>query len=193
MIKFFRVFREVKFQRMIIAVQSMQVARFFAVLFFFLSVFYSGFSQKADDFNKKGENKIQMGKYDEAIIEFTQALKVDSLDLNALSKRAFCYSYNGKYEEAIRDYDKLLKLKPDHTFGYLSRGSAKNKLKKFNQAISDFDKVLSLEPNNTEALNNRGWAKKGLNDFEGACQDWKLSKKLGNKEAKIILNNNNCK
>ena len=50
-----------------------------------------------------------------------------------------------------------------------------------------------LDPNNQEAYNNRGWSKKFLGDTKGACADWKKSKKLGNKEAKIIYKNNHCK
>lgn len=157
--------------------------------FFFSTVF----AQDADSFYKTGDNKLRAGNYNDAIENFTRVLKIDSNHINALSKRAFCYSLTGSYQEAIADFDKVIKIKPDYLQGYLSRGSAKNKTKQFSQAIVDFNKVLTLDPKNTEALNNRGWAKKGLNDLEGACGDWLESKKLGNSEAKIILKNNNCK
>lgn len=162
----------------------------------FISLFIGTFFLQAQDAAsnyKKGEHKFQMGNYDEAIEYYTNTLNADSNHLDALSKRAFCYSFNGRYEEAIADFDKVIKLKPDYARGYLSRGSAKNKLNRFSEAIVDFNKVLTLDPKNTEALNNRGWAKKGLKNLAGACEDWEQSKKLGNAEAKIILKNNQCK
>jgi Flp pilus assembly protein TadD len=66
-------------------------------------------------------------------------------------------------------------------------------LKKYDLAVTDFDKALEIDPTNQEAYNNRGWAKLGMDDKKGACKDWKKSKKLGNGEAKIILENNHCK
>lgn len=149
--------------------------------------------QEAESQYKKGEHKFLSGNYEEATEDFSKTLEIDSNHLNALSKRAFCYSFNGRYEEAIADFDKVIRLKPDYMQGYLSRGSAKNKLQKYSQAMVDFNKVLSMDPKNTEALNNRGWAKKGMNDHAGACDDWQQSKKLGNAEAKIIMKNNQCK
>lgn len=59
--------------------------------------------------------------------------------------------------------------------------------------MRDFDTVLSIDPKDQEAYNNRGWARKALGDMSGACQDWRTSKKLGNGEARIILENNRCK
>ena len=74
-----------------------------------------------------------------------------------------------------------------------SSDSSKLKLKRYREAILDFDHVIQVNPNNYEAYNNRGWAKKGLGDDKGACQDWQYSKKKGNDEARIILQNNHCR
>ena len=59
--------------------------------------------------------------------------------------------------------------------------------------MTDFNEALRIEPKNQEAFNNRGWAKSGLGRAAVACEDWNMSKKLGNEEAKIILKNNQCK
>ena len=67
------------------------------------------------------------------------------------------------------------------------------KLGLYDRAILDLERVLQLDPNNDEAFNNRGWAYKAIGEHERACQDWNASRKLGNDEAKIILNNNRCK
>ena len=53
-------------------------------------------------------------------------------------------------------------------------------------------KRIELDPRDQEAYNNRGFALKKLGRKDEACKDWNKSKKLGNKEAKVILKNNYC-
>jgi len=142
---------------------------------------------------KAGMSKVAMDNCDEAIKDFNAAMQKDPKCLDAYLKRAFCYSKNGNFQAAIDDYTKVIELKPDNSYAYVSRGSAKNKLKMFKEAMADFDKALQLKPDDCEAYNNRGFAKKGLGDDDGACKDWHYSKKKGNDEAKIILQNNRCK
>jgi tetratricopeptide (TPR) repeat protein len=108
-------------------------------------------------------------------------------------QRALTSSILGDYEGAVADYSSVLAKQPRHVYSYISRGSALNKLKRFDEALADFNQALSIEPENEEAYNNRGWAKNGLGLAKDACDDWKVSKKLGNAEAPIILRNNRCK
>jgi len=99
----------------------------------------------------------------------------------------------GKHQDAINDFSQAIILSPDNGWAYVSRGSAKNKVEQYESAITDFNKALEINPSDQEAFNNRGFSKKQLGDLAGACADWKTSKKLGNKEAPIILKNNYCK
>jgi len=142
---------------------------------------------------KAGVEKLQSGDYTAAIAIFNKAIELDPKNIDAFLKRAFCYGASGNYQGAIDDYNQIIQLKPELEAAWLSRGSAKNKLKQFKEAIIDFNHVIQVNPNNYEAYNNRGWAKKGLGDEQGACQDWNYSKKKGNAEAKIILQNNHCR
>jgi tetratricopeptide (TPR) repeat protein len=156
-----------------------------------ITVSYVGLAQDAV-FNK-AENLFAEGKYEEAAKLYTQALSVDSENMNAYLRRGFCRSVLKNYDGAIADYSAVVENHPDHPFAYLSRGSAYNKKEEWKLALIDFDKVLSLDPKNQEAYNNRGWAKTGLGLHKEACADWKQSRKLGNEEAKIIMKNNHCK
>lgn len=159
-------------------------------LFLFVNV---SIAQDAEAFFTKGENLYSQEKVEEAIKEYTKALAVDPEHMNALLRRGFAYSQTEKYELAVADFSKIIAMKPNHIWAYTSRGSAYNKMKKYTLAMNDFNKVLTLDPENQEAYNNRGWAKKFTGDSDGACADWKKSKKMGNQEAKIILQNSGCK
>ena len=142
---------------------------------------------------QEGDRAYRKGDYDKAIVLFSEVLKADGEHLNAYLQRGFCYSLQKKYDAAIADLTSVIQQKPDHLWAYTSRGSAYNKLGKYELAMIDFDTVLGLDPKNEEAFNNRGWTKKSLGDIKGACSDWKSSKKMGNSEAAIILQNNRCK
>ena len=178
------------------------------LLFLLISVFANVcFSQDAESLFKTAEQKKKIGDtrlsnndekgaadaYKEAIAAYTKTIGVDPKYKNAFLQRAWCYNYLKDYESVIKDYTKVIEIQHDSKYAYLSRGSAKNKLKKYKEAIEDFDKVIELDPKNHEAYCNRGEAKKGLGDNEGACADWKKAKKMGNGDAKILLENNHCR
>lgn len=142
---------------------------------------------------RDGEKAYNSGGYAKAIDLYSQVLARDPENVNAYLQRGFCHNLQRDYEAAAQDFTEVIARKGDHLWAYTSRGSAYNRLGKFDLALRDFDTVIGLDPKNEEAYNNRGWTHKSLNDVPGACKDWKTSKKLGNAEAKIILENNRCK
>lgn len=142
---------------------------------------------------KSGERAYRSGEFETAILLFSRVIEIDEDHSNAHLQRGFCYSMRKEYQDAIDDFTAVIEMKPDHAWAYMSRGSALAKLGRQDEARADFDKVLDLDPGNAEALNNRGWTRKAQGDIEGACEDWKSSKRMGNAEARIILQNNRCK
>lgn len=133
------------------------------------------------------------GNYEKAIGLFSEVIARDPDHLNAYLQRGFCHSLQRQYESAVADFSAVITRKPDHLWAYTSRGSAYGKWGKQDLAIQDFNRVLELDPKNQEAYNNRGWALKAQGKHKEACSDWQASRKLGNAEAKIILQNNRCK
>lgn len=142
---------------------------------------------------REGSQAYNSAGYARAIDLFDQVLQRDPDHLNAYLQRAFCLSLLQQYELAVADFTAVIERKGDHLWAYTSRGSAYNRLGRHDLAMRDFDTVLGLDPKDQEAYNNRGWAKKALGDMPGACQDWRTSRKQGNGEARIILENNRCK
>ena len=150
-------------------------------------------AQDAKEFARLAELKYKNQNYPEAIELYNRAIALDSTTGNFYTRRGFLHTLVKDFDAAIDDYTKVISLDSKDKFAYLSRGGAYNKLAAYQDAIKDFNKVIVLDPQNWEAYNNRGIARKMLGDMENACRDWKMSKKLGNPEAKIILENNHCK
>ncbi|MBK9148457.1 MAG: tetratricopeptide repeat protein [Flavobacteriales bacterium] len=153
----------------------------------------NGKPDPAADFFKAGEKAYRSGDHATAIVAYTHALDHSPGHVNAFLHRGFCQSILKQYEEAVADFTAVIQEKPEHAQAYLSRGSALAKLNRHAEAIADFDRVIALDGRNGEAYNNRGWSRKAMGDQPGACKDWKESKRSGNAEARIILENNRCK
>lgn len=145
------------------------------------------------DLYKAGEKAYRNGDHATAISIFSQVIEASPDHINAFLQRGFCHTLVKDYEKAVADFTSVIERKPDHTWAYTSRGSAYAKMEKHPEAIADFDKAIALDPKNAEAFNNRGWSRKASGDAEGGCKDWKVSQRMGNGEARIILKNNRCK
>ncbi len=153
----------------------------------------AGRPDPAEDFFKAGDKAYRSGDHATAIAAYSKAIELSPEHVNAYLHRGFCHSLLKEYAEAVADFTAVIEAKPEHSQAYLSRGSALAKLGRHDEAINDFDRVIALDARNGEAFNNRGWSRKALGDQANACKDWKESKRTGNAEARIILENNRCK
>jgi Flp pilus assembly protein TadD len=155
----------------------------------------NGYSQdraKSHNALVKGMSLFRQAKYQSAIKSFEQSILFDSTNYDAWLKRGFVRGILGDFEGEKNDYNFVISHAPDHSHAYVSRGAAFSRLNDVTSAMADFNTAIQLDPANQEAFNNRGFAKKALGDKEGACADWEESRRLGNKEAVIILKNNYC-
>ncbi|MDO8644264.1 MAG: tetratricopeptide repeat protein, partial [bacterium] len=66
-----------------------------------------------DGFNNLGFAKRKLGRYAEAVQDYTKALALKPDYTNALYGLAFCKNELGQREAAIVDLEKLLKITPN--------------------------------------------------------------------------------
>lgn len=86
----------------------------------------------------------KLEKLEEAVINCTKALEIDSNYVKALMRRAKCYADLGKHEESVRDYEALLKIDKSQANRRLLQ-EAKLALKKSKR--KDYYKILGIEKN----------------------------------------------
>lgn len=102
--------------------------------------------------------KLEQGRYEEAIAEFDEAIRLDPTLAPAYSNRGGAYSNLGQYQRAIEDYDEAIRLDPQHAPAYSDRGDAYTKLGRHEQSIEDFDEAILLDPQLAIAYADRGVA-----------------------------------
>jgi tetratricopeptide (TPR) repeat protein len=128
-----------------------------------MSYIYKGFSLN-------GQNR-----YDDAIICFTQAIEIDSLDPASFIDRGLAFSYKKDYANATKDFKHVLVLdsisdQAEAAYYYLGKIEMLNYDNE--AAIPYLDKLISLVPTDAEAYFLRGTAKSNLMDSDGAILDF---------------------
>ena len=87
------------------------------------------------------------GNYDQAITDYTQAIKLKPDDTEAYYNRGNAYDSKGNHDQAITDYTQAIKLKPDLAEAYYNRGITYKAKKDKLRAIADFRKCVELNKN----------------------------------------------
>ena len=101
---------------------------------------------------------MNLGRYEEALASYDQALKLQPDYLEAWHNRGNVLLNLGRYEEALASYDQALKIQPDAHEAWHNRGNALLNLGKYEEALASFDQALKIQPDAHEAWHNRGIA-----------------------------------
>ena len=66
--------------------------------------------------NNRGNLKVSLKHYDNALLDFSSAIMLDSLDKQPYNSRGFCYFLLGNYENALKDFFQYLDIPEDQSF-----------------------------------------------------------------------------
>ena len=150
-------------------------------------------SISAEIYYLRGNVKYSLGLYDAAIVDYTQAIRLEPDDAYPYNNRGNAKAGLKQYFAAIADYDTALRLKPDHAGAYHNRGVAKARLKQYDAAIVDYDTAIRLKPDFARAYNNRGVAKGNLEQYTAAIADYDTAIRLKPDYAQAYLNRGQAK
>lgn len=110
----------------------------------------------ATELFKIGVYNTQQGKYEQALENFTQAIKLEPDFAAVYSNRCLVHIQLQDYEKAIQDCSQTLELNPNNSAAYLNRGLAYYRIANHQSAIPDYTKVIELQPDDVRAYYNRG-------------------------------------
>ena len=134
--------------------------------------------QDADAFNSRGTTHIALERYELAIRDFDQAIKLNAASTLALINLCFAKAVLGQLEQALADCDDALRLKPINPGVYASRGFVLLKLKRYDAAIADYSSELRARPNDPYALFGRGMARFIKGDLRAGDNDMVAAQSL---------------
>ena len=85
---------------------------------------------------------LLLGEDEQAILNFTQAITLDSTSYNAYYNRGCAYHRQGKYQAAIADFSQAVRLNPEFTQAYVHRGILHNEIGAVHLAFKDLNLAL---------------------------------------------------
>ena len=141
----------------------------------------------AETYFIRGIVKSALGLYQDAIVAFEIALRLQPDFPEAYAGRGKAKAGLGNHSDAIADYGTAIELKPDYSQAYAGRGLEKVELGKYTEAIKDYDKAIQLEPASAEFYVNRALAKDKSEQYAGAIADYDAAILLEPDNAEIYL------
>ncbi len=113
-----------------------------------------------------------MGRFDRAVQDLTEAIRLDPHRATAYQNRGAAYNGLGQYERAIEDLSRAIELDPSNAGAYTNRGLALFAAGRYDQAVVDLSAAIQLAPRNPIPYFNRGevFSRLGLRDR--ALQDY---------------------
>ncbi len=122
----------------------------------------------------RGALKSLMGKTDDALSDYLEALKNESIDDSYLDhlyyRIAKIYIYKKEYQKAACFLDKLIKSKPDDSWAYEKKGLIYASQGRYNDARVLFNRAADLDPDSLairEHLKHLNSGKGGKGEREG--------------------------
>lgn len=100
--------------------------------------------QSADILNNIGVTYERMGKYEDALKTFTEALKLSPKSKDYLINCAIVLEKSGKLEESIFYSNQVLEQDDQNEGAYFGRAACLEKIQKLDESIADYSKVIEL-------------------------------------------------
>jgi len=131
---------------------------------------------------------IEVTDVDNAIAEFTQALKSNPNDDSARNNladayyiRGLTFDSKGENARALEDYNEAIKNNPNYSLAFNKRGWANLEAGNYDQAIKDFEKVIQFNPDDAKskqhlatAYMKRGIAYDKKGDYAHSAADFEM-------------------
>ena len=93
----------------------------------------------------KGQALLNLGKAEDGLVCFDEAVALAPQNVEALIKRGTALERLKRLEEAVECYDRVIALDRTQTIAYLHKGAACNRLSRFGEALACYEKALQTQ------------------------------------------------
>jgi tetratricopeptide (TPR) repeat protein len=100
----------------------------------------------ARDFLDRGDRRLGPGRYDLAIRDYAEALRLDPSSSKAKVGRGQAFLAKQDYQTAMEDFNDVLRQDPESVAAYAGRGACYLGLARHAEAIADMSQAIRREP-----------------------------------------------
>lgn len=128
----------------------------------------------------------QLKQYDEALANFTQAIRLAPEFARAYYMRGNMLHRLGRYDEALADYTQAIRLAPKSTWAHIKRGIICREREWYKMALANFKRAIALDPDNTRAFCERANTHAALKKWHEAISDYTTAINLDPRHAQAF-------
>ena len=171
-----------------------RILKLLMLIFFIPGVINAQIDSKAIKINNEAYELLSQGKYNEAIVGFNNAIKIDSNYYMAYQNRAYVYSVLKNDSFAIKDYKQAIKLNPDIADMYYSLANIYQKQNSSEQAYNNYTLAINTAVKNNDKSNlyiyyfNRGNNLLESEKYKESIADYDLTEKANPNYNDLYLN-----
>lgn len=85
-------------------------------------------------------------KYQEAIVEFDEAIRINPKGASVFRNRGIAYEALGEHQRALQDFDEAIRLDTKLALAFVGRGNAYAGLRQHERALQEYGQAISLDP-----------------------------------------------
>ena len=128
----------------------------------------------ANVYSYLGEALIVLERYDEALTNLSEAIRLDPRDVHAFTFRGLTHAQLGNREEAIQDFSAGLAITPNELMATLleARGETYWAIGWLEKAAEDFEAIIAHDPKGARGYFLRGKLLGAKGKFREAIDDW---------------------
>lgn len=106
-------------------------------------------NEDALEWKEKGNECVRNGKFEEAVLHYTTAIKSDPKNPTLYSNRSLAFLKSGQHYYAFMDARETIKLRPDWAKGYFRKGEVEMSAGRPGDAIFSYGLARRLQPNDS--------------------------------------------
>jgi tetratricopeptide (TPR) repeat protein/predicted Ser/Thr protein kinase len=114
---------------------------------------HRGGQAKSDIFRGRGLARMKLGKYPDAVDDYTRALEA-APDADIYQHRGWAHFFADAWKLALRDFAKAIELDPAAADAHVGRGLARVMLGDYRQAVADAEAAVCRQPGTPEMMHN---------------------------------------
>jgi tetratricopeptide (TPR) repeat protein len=144
--------------------------RVFYLAAIFVLTTLSVFGQSGKKFFKAGNEFVDKKKFEDAIVQFTNAIGLEPSNAEYYYSRGSSYETIKKFNEAYADYEKALVFKPKEVTYVISQGRVCNSLGKYDEALALLNRASAMDKRNGSIYPQKVVTLMGLEKYDQALR-----------------------
>jgi tetratricopeptide (TPR) repeat protein len=136
--------------------------------------------------NRRGQIKAENGRVNEALLDFDEAVRIDSGCWRAIHNRGVLYAQAGEFEKAFDDFSRTIDVNPDFAKAYSNRAALCIVAGDIHPALDDYTRAIELDPNLAVAHRGRGRVCHLLGRLDEAIENYDAAVQLSSDDAYAV-------